>query len=119
MARLKTEIWVHALLRSNQVEGRFGAVIHKGAEEAGAVYIYINHLDGTYDLLAPPPGAAFDDNGERRFILENASPTDWQVVAAIVARRRKYDSDIWAVEIEDRLGFGGIVPEKNQPLGDY
>jgi hypothetical protein len=112
MARLKSGIWVDALLRMNLAEGRFGAVVHKGAEEAGAIYIYINHLDGSYDLLAPPPGAAFHENGTRRFVLENDEPMDWHGISAIVARRRKYDTDIWAVEIEDRLGLGGIVPEK-------
>jgi hypothetical protein len=110
--RLKSEIFVHALLRINQSQGRFGAVIHSGADEAGAIYIYINHLDGTYDLLAPPPGSSHDDKGERRFILETASPADWATVSAIVARRRKYDSDLWAVEIEDRTGLAGITLEK-------
>jgi hypothetical protein len=83
MSRLKSEIWVQALLRTNLTKGRFGAIIHKGAEEAGAVYIYINH-----------------------------EPMDWASISAIVERRRKYDNDLWAVEIEDRLGLGGIIPEK-------
>jgi hypothetical protein len=112
MSRLKSEIWVQALLRTNLTQGRFGAIIHKGAPEAGAIYIYINHLDGSYDLLAPPPGSSFHENGDRRFVLENDAPMDWPSISAIVARRKKYDSDLWAVEIEDRLGLGGIIPEK-------
>jgi len=32
------------------VEGIFGAVVKKGAEEAGAVHVIVNHLDGTCHL---------------------------------------------------------------------
>lgn len=112
MSRLKSEIWVAALLRRCQVEGLYGAVMHKGAAEAGAVYVYINHLDGRYDLLVPPPGPAYDEQGQRRFMLEFENPTDWQTASALIARRRKFDSDLWAVEIEDRTGLAGLVPEK-------
>ena len=109
--RLKSNIWVAALLRRWAVQGHFGAVIHHGADEAGAVYVYINHLNGTYDLLSPPPGPAYDEQGERRFIKEFASPVDWAKVSAIVARRRNSDPDLWAIEIEDKNGLGGIVVE--------
>ncbi len=111
MPRLKSEIWIAALLRRCQGEGKYGAVIHKGAAEAGAIYVYVNHLDGTYHLLAPPPGPAHDEHGERRFILEFEKPSDWLQVSAVVARRRKSDPDLWAVEVEDRSGFAGLTPE--------
>ncbi len=111
MPRLKSEIWVAAFLRRCQVEGKYGAVIHKGAAEAGAIYIYVNHLDGSYHLLAPPPGPAHDEQGAHRFVLEFENPCDWQQVSAVVARRRKSDPDLWAIEIEDRTGFAGLQPE--------
>jgi hypothetical protein len=110
--RLKSEIWVAALLRRCQVEGKYGAVIHKGAAEAGTIFVYINHLDGTYHLLSPPPGAAHSESGDRRFVLEFENPTDWEKASAIVSRRRKFDPDLWAIEIEDRTGFAGLSPEK-------
>jgi hypothetical protein len=69
-------------------------------------------LNGTYFLLSPPPGPAFAENSDRRFILEFANPTDWSTVSAVVARRQKLDSDLWAIEIEDRTQFGGLTPEK-------
>ena len=109
--RLKSDIWVAALLRRCAGEGLFGAVIHHGADEAGAVFIYINHLDGTYDLLSPPPGPAYDAEGQRRFMKEFPFPIDWAQASAIVARRRKFDPDLWAVEIEDRSGLASIAIE--------
>jgi hypothetical protein len=111
MSALKSEIWVFAFLRRCQNQGHYGAVIHRGASEAGAIYIYVNHLDGTYDLLGPPPGPAHNELGERRFTREFPEPCGWELVSAAISRRRKIDSDIWAIEIEDRTGFAGIVPE--------
>ena len=109
--RLKSDIWVAALLRRCSAQGHFGAVIHHGADEAGVIFIYINHLNGTYDLLAPPPGPAYDENGERRFVRQFDSPVDWEKASNIVQKRRKFDPDLWAVEIEDRNGFAGITIE--------
>ncbi len=44
-----------AFLRRTMVEGLYGAVLHKGAEEAGAVFVLVNHLDGTCHLFGPAP----------------------------------------------------------------
>lgn len=106
--RLKTGIWVAALLRRCNGEGKFGAVLHHGADEAGALYIYINHLDGSYDLLGPPPGPAHDEDGQRHFIKEFVAPVSWGEASAVVARRRKFDPDLWAVEIEDKTGIADL-----------
>ena len=43
-------------MRRCNVEGAFAAVRRRGAEEAGAVFIKINRLDGTGTLVRP--GAA-------------------------------------------------------------
>ncbi len=109
--RLKSEIWVHALLRSAQSQGHYGAVLRKGAAEAGAIFVVVNHLDGTYDVLGPPPGPAFDDRGERRFVREFNQAVTIAEAEALLRRRHKADPDLWEVEIEDRLGLAGLLPE--------
>lgn len=109
--RLKTNLWVQAFLRRCEINGHFGAVVKKGAEEAGALYIVINHLDGTHDLLAPAPGASHDDEGERRFVKDFATPVPWQDVAARMEKRKKADPDLWLVEVEVRTGLAGLVAE--------
>jgi hypothetical protein len=106
--RLKSAIWISAFLRQREIGGNYGAVIKKGADEAGAVYVVVNHLDGTYDLLGPAPGSAYNEEGERRFVKEIAAPAEWPSVSAVIDRRRKADSDIWVIEIEDRSGLGGL-----------
>ena len=45
--RLKSGIWVAAYLRRCNVEGAFAAVRRRGAEEAGAIFVVVNRLDGT------------------------------------------------------------------------
>jgi hypothetical protein len=106
-ARLKTAIWVDAFLRQAMVNGQYGAVIHKGAEEAGSVLLVVNHLDGSHDLLEPPPGPAYAEDGTRRFVKLNHTPQTWPDIAERVNKKRKSDPDIWVVEVEDRNGFGG------------
>ena len=109
--RLKSEIWVAALLRRCQSQGLYGAVIRKGAAEAGAVFVIINRLNGTCDLLQPAPGPAYDEEGERRFAKATKTAIPIRDVDAMLERHRKFDSDIWEVEIEDRDGFANLNPE--------
>lgn len=109
--RLKTEIWVSALLRRCMAQGLYGAVLHKGAAEAGAVCIAINHLDGSYDFLIPPPGPAYDETGDRRFEKAFASPVPWVDIAPMIEKFRRRDSDMWVVEVEDKQGLAGLTAE--------
>ena len=106
--RLKSGIWVAAYLRRAQVEGVFGAVRRRGAEEAGAVFIIVNRLDGTAALYGPAPQSAFDDAqpAERIFtaVLGGTAPVAEAEVEARLARETRFDPDIWIVEIEDRAG---------------
>jgi len=91
------------------VEGIFGAVVKKGAEEAGAVHVIVNHLDGTCHLLGPAPGEAYDETGERRWFIELSPPGTPAEAAAILERRLRFDPDLWIVEVEDRKGMAGLT----------
>lgn len=91
------------------VEGLYGAVIAKGAEEAGAVYVIVNHLDGTCHVFGPAPGPSHDDNGERRWIEELPFPARMEEINALIERKRRFDPDIWVVEVEDRKGTAGLA----------
>jgi hypothetical protein len=107
--RLKAEIWVHAFLRQSFAKGLYGAVLRRGAAEAGAIYVVINRLDGTVKVLGPPPGPAIDATGERLW-AEVIPPVTSQVeVAPFVGRLAKFDPDIWVVEVEDRRGTAGLT----------
>jgi hypothetical protein len=105
--RLKSAIWVSAYIRRCGVEGVFAAVRRHGAEEAGAVYVVVNRLDGTADLYGPAPQTAFtdDDPGDRAFTPALAKlPAAEADIDAYLARESRFDPDVWVVEIEEPSG---------------
>ncbi len=112
-ARLKTELWVQAFLRRCSINSQFGAVLHRGNAEAGALMVVINHLDGTHTLLAPPPGPAYDEVGERRFEKRTPQALPWPDILDKINRAKSFDEDLWVIEVEDRSGLAGIVPVKD------
>jgi hypothetical protein len=106
--RLKSGIWVAAYLRRCQIEGAPAVVRRRGAEEAGAVFIIVNRLDGTATLYGPAPQSAFDEAQpvERIFtaVLGGAVAVPEADIEARLAREQRFDPDIWIVELEDRGG---------------
>ena len=105
--RLKSTIWVAAYLRRAQVEGIAAVLRRRGAEEAGAIFIKLNRLDGTAELFGPAPQSAFDDAhpSDRAFVRsfgEAAVPE--AKVEERIAREIRFDPDAWIVEVEDRAG---------------
>lgn len=101
---VKSEIWVQAFLRRCFAQGRYGAVLRKGAPEAGAIYLVVNRLDGRLFIYGPPPGPAYDEIGEKRWEQVRAEPIDAIELDKIISGRARVDPDIWVVEIEDRDG---------------
>jgi hypothetical protein len=106
--RLKTELWVQAFLRRCAVAGKNGAVLYRGHNDAGALLVVVNHLDGGHTLLGPAPGPAYNDEGERRFVKLTDLPLAWDEIAARIARARSFDEDLWVIEVEDRDGISGL-----------
>jgi len=105
--RLKSALWVAAYLRRCQVEGIYGVVRRRGAEEAGAVFVRISRLDGTSDLYGPAPQSAVETGhgADRSFTPSFAAqPVPDANVEAYLAREVKFDSDVWIVEVDDRDG---------------
>ena len=105
--RLKSGIWVSAYIRRCQVDGSYAVVRRRGAEEAGAIFIKVNRLDGTGDLYGPAPQSAFDEAhpAERMFSPSlKKQPADDADIEAYLAREIRTDPDVWIVELEDRAG---------------
>jgi hypothetical protein len=105
--RLKSGIWVQAYLRRCAIEGAYAVVRRRGADEAGAVFVRIDRLDGTSDLFGPAPQAVFDDAqpADRVFIAcLKEQPAADAAVESYLASQLRFDPDIWIVEVEDRQG---------------
>jgi hypothetical protein len=106
--RLKTGIWVAAYLRRCNVEGVFAAVRRHGAEEAGAIFVKINRLDGTGALYGPAPQSAFDEAqpADRLFValVGRDTPSAEADIETRLTKEIRFDTDLWIIEVEDRTG---------------
>jgi len=106
--RLKSGIWASAYLRRCNIEGAFAAVRRRGADEAGAIFIKVNRLDGSGTLYGPAAQAVFDEARpiDRLFsvILGRDGPAADADIEARLTREIKFDPDIWIIEVEDRAG---------------
>lgn len=114
--RLKSAIFVSAIVRTAQVAGAFAAVRRRGAEEAGAVFVKVATLDGKAALYGPAYQGDFDVSypADRRFrVLVPPGHPESESEERMV-REMRFDSDLWFLEIEDRTGrpFVDLVPDE-------
>lgn len=99
--RLKAEIWVKALIRRCETEGASAMVVRRGDAGSGTVLVKLNTLDGMASVFAP----ARDGEGNLVWMRAPASaPAPEPEVDTYIEKQRRFDPDIWVVEIEDRQG---------------
>ena len=98
--RLKSGIFVRALVRRAEVAGAQAYVVRKGSEEAGAIFLKISRLDGTCTVL----NQARDGEGELVWARPLGETCDDARAAVYFERQIKFDPDLWILEIEDRQG---------------
>ncbi len=98
--RLKAGIFVRALIRRAEVAGAQAYVVRKGSEEAGAVFLKVSRLDGSCTVL----NQAVAGDGERVWARPLGESCDEARAAAYFDKQKKFDPDLWIVEVEDRDG---------------
>jgi hypothetical protein len=100
--RVTSDLWVSALLRRVQSAGGFGAVLRRGAAEAGAIFIVDRSRLGEVTLYAPAPQAAYGEEGTPpdRGFARVMGPADDGTVRARLDKEMRFDPDLWVVEIE-------------------
>ncbi|MEC9463458.1 MAG: DUF1491 family protein [Pseudomonadota bacterium] len=104
--RIRSDIFVSALTRRVFSDGGYAAVVAKGAEASGAIFVRQRFRDGLETLLGPAPQAMIGE-GERddRIFEARLTRAEPEAVEALIAREQRFDSDLWLVEIEvDDLG---------------
>lgn len=97
--RLAAGIWVAAYLARLGLANIPAYVTARGDDTAGAVLVKCAHLDGSAALY----GREWDFDTDTR---------PWQVLAQgperdvdqAIARQRRFDPDLWVIEIESRDG---------------
>lgn len=102
-SRLRADFWVSAYLRRCATEGAFATLRKRGAAEAGAIFVVLDCLDGRMAIFGPAPQSVAGDDGVRRFArLHDEEWIDGATCAQLVTRERKFDTDLWIVDVEDR-----------------
>lgn len=96
--RLTADFWVRAYLARLRIADIPAFVTARGDATAGAVIVKVNRLDGR----AAAWQRSFDAAGERVW-MTLAEGAEAEVDAAL-ARQRRYDPDLWLIEVEDREG---------------
>jgi hypothetical protein len=97
--RLTSRFWVDAYIARLRLVEIPAFVVSHGDDTAGAVLVKLNTLDGQARLF------------QRGFDLATGAAA-WAVLAegeegacdAAVARQRRFDPDLWVIEVEDRHG---------------
>ena len=102
--RLKAAIWVKAYLRICHVNGAFAAVVRHGDDDAGAIFIRINCLDGTSRLMVPAPAGLDGTESQRCWQPAFANAAGDGDVESYLAREAGIDGDLWIIEVESRDG---------------
>lgn len=100
--RLTSDFFVSALVRRVFSSGGFAAIEKRGADAAGAIFIRQRMRDGRENLYGPAPQSFADDEetrSERRFELRLAL-ADSVETASLIEKERRFDSDLWLVELE-------------------
>ncbi len=96
-ARLSTSLLVGSLIRRAEIEGGFAAVIAKGDATAGSVLVLLTERGGNARimerLLQPDGRYSWQETGGQ--VIEHKEET-----SAFFDRRRKYDPDLWIVELD-------------------
>jgi hypothetical protein len=107
--RLKTTIWVAALIRRAELSGASAFVARKGEPDSGAVIVKISLLNGTARVWSSSYGR---DGGRRWVHATGAELVPDAAAEAYVARARARDADLWVIEIEDKDGRDFLTEEK-------
>jgi hypothetical protein len=107
--RLPTELWAKAYLRRLSGAGLFAAVVKRGDEVDGTLWIKVSRPDRTATLYGPAPQSLEaprpGESRDRRFVRMHKAETISDADAELqLHRARDFDSDLWIIEIEDRDG---------------
>jgi hypothetical protein len=103
--RLRSRIWVSAFLRRCAAENVPAIVARRGHDEAGAIFITVDRLDGTVELYGPAPAGLSAVDSERRWVrCFEGDSADEDSITQYLNRQTEFDPDLWVITVEDKLG---------------
>lgn len=100
-ARLPTEVWVMAQIRTGHADGMPAYVVRRGERMGGTVLVKLNLLGPGYRVLTQVRGP----NGKLAWMSAlGAEPRPEAEVEAYIAKAVSRDPDLWVIEVEHREG---------------
>lgn len=96
-ARLKSGIWIKALIRRCDIAAIGVAVLARGDPDAGAILLKLSPREGGCTVLAQ---ARRPDGTAVWMRATGGAPVPEPDADAYIARQRGRDPDLWVVEIE-------------------
>jgi len=96
-ARLKTGLWIKALVRRCDLAAVAVAVVARGDADSGAILVKLTPRDEGCSVLAQARGP----DGELVWMRATGpTPIAEPEADSYIARQRRRDPDLWVVEIE-------------------
>lgn len=110
--RVTSELWASAVLRRVFSAGGYGAVVRRGSTEAGAIFILLRSRLGEVTLLGPAAQAEYGaGQPQDRLFRVVAEAEEPDAVEARIERERRFDPDLWVIELEaDPATLADLVP---------
>lgn len=106
--RLKAEVWVMAYVRRVNAAGGMAMIAKRGDADAGAIYIKVSdgapawREDRTAALYGPAPSGFSEGQTDRQWVEQLPASTPEARIEEALERQRKFDSDIWIIDVDDR-----------------
>ena len=96
---LPADFRISAQIRIAAASGIPMMVVHKGHPTAGAIYLKINRLDGTAEVLSE-----IRNEGQRVWMRTSDKPMADREADMYLYELTESDPDLWVVEVEDKQG---------------
>ena len=96
--RLKSSVWIQAQVRICTIANLSAYVTKRGDSDAGTIFLHINKLNGInliYYQTRTITGNMAWSQSIRSTPLEDKEAQDY------LEKQKKYDPDLWILEIED------------------
>jgi len=108
--RLTSAMWFAVFMRQETARGAYVSVIRSGAQQAGAIFIQHNHLNGTLSLYGPAPQSMVDMThiGDDRMFERVLQTVSQSEIDQYLNRQIKFDPDIWIIETESASGHPSL-----------
>ena len=100
LPRIKSLIQVQAVIRRAELSGAHAFLVRRGSDEAGALFLKLSRLDGTFTVL----NQARRGDGELVWTKPLGEAVDEAAVNTWLEKQTRFDPDLWILEIEDREG---------------